>query len=305
MKVFKIIFINVLIFILVIVMTEISILSYRVFVKKEYNTKNYILGNYSMYDNYRFDGSSGRLPDIKNVNLNNPPILIFGCSFAYGQYLKRNQIFSYKLSQALNRPVYNRARAGMGLNFMYYQTTKDSFYNEVPKPDTVIYIMIDDIFRRMYTSMFKLNDIECVLKYKKKNGEFKSLNTRVNNAIRNTLLRKTINIKFINKFVDNPSNADTVTNEALDYFIFTRKNLEEHYNSKIRFIVYLYEPIGYQKEFTDKLIKNGFEVITYNQITGENLNLPYYKMVNNGHPKETAWNLIVPKFIEVAKLKKY
>lgn len=171
MKVFKIIFINILIFILVLAITEISILSYKVFVKKEYNIKNYMLGNYSMYDDFRFDdsdnnGGSGRLPD-KNVNLNNPSIVIFGCSFAYGQYLKQNQIFSYKLSQALNCPVYNRARSGMGLNFMYYQTTKDSFYNEIPKPDTVIYVMIDDIFRRMYTTMFGLNDIEYVLRYKK------------------------------------------------------------------------------------------------------------------------------------------
>ena len=54
-----------------------------------------------------------RKPD--NENFKNPPILLFGCSFAYGEYLAQNQTFSYKLSKLLNSPVYNRAIPGFGV----------------------------------------------------------------------------------------------------------------------------------------------------------------------------------------------
>jgi len=58
-------------------------------------------------------GSSGRKPDGLEYK-NKTPILIFGCSFAFGQYLNHKKTVSYKLSKLLKRPVYNRSVPGGG-----------------------------------------------------------------------------------------------------------------------------------------------------------------------------------------------
>lgn len=43
---------------------------------------------------------------------NKKPVVIFGCSFAYGEYLNDNQTFGYKLSKQTGRTVYNFAYSG-------------------------------------------------------------------------------------------------------------------------------------------------------------------------------------------------
>ena len=111
------------------------------------------------------DGSKGRKPDGLAFDKQNP-IIIFGCSFAYGQYLYQNQTFSYKLANILKRSVYNRALAGAGPQHAYYQTQTEDFYKEVPKSNTVIYVMIDDHYRRIQGELFSLLDTDLNLHYK-------------------------------------------------------------------------------------------------------------------------------------------
>ena len=96
---------------------------------------------------YYCDGSNNcnfkiRQPEGLNYK-NKPPIIIFGCSFAHGTILlNRNQTIGSKLSKITKRPVYNRGIQGGGLADMYWQTTEDDFYKEVPiappMPDTII-----------------------------------------------------------------------------------------------------------------------------------------------------------------------
>ena len=62
-----------------------------------------------------------RLPEglqyCNNTSCN--PIIVFGDSYTYGEFLKYNQTFSYKLAYTLKRPVYNRAIPGVGIEHMY------------------------------------------------------------------------------------------------------------------------------------------------------------------------------------------
>lgn len=64
-----------------------------------YEQRNY----FSVENRYKTVGSK-----------NKKPVVIFGCSFAYGEYLKDNQTFGYKLSKQTGRTVYNFAYSGWG-----------------------------------------------------------------------------------------------------------------------------------------------------------------------------------------------
>ncbi len=46
------------------------------------------------------------------INYTKKPIVIFGCSYAYGHGLKREETFPYKLSEITKRPVYSFASCG-------------------------------------------------------------------------------------------------------------------------------------------------------------------------------------------------
>ncbi len=78
------------------------------------------------------DNTHGRKPDGLKYK-NKDSIIIFGCSYALGQYLNYNQTFSYKLAEFLKRPVYNRAISAGSFQHMYMQTISDSLYKTVTK----------------------------------------------------------------------------------------------------------------------------------------------------------------------------
>ena len=68
-----------------------------------------------------------------NIDSKLKPILIMGCSFAYGAGLKDDETFSYKLGLETGRPVYNRSIMGGGLsninttNLVSFQCLSASF----------------------------------------------------------------------------------------------------------------------------------------------------------------------------------
>ena len=116
-----------------------------------------------------------RKPDgLQYKNKSKHSIVLFGCSYAYGVGLAQNQTFSYKLSQILKTPVYNRALAWGNLQEMWYQVegSKD-FYTQVPKSDTYIYLMMYDHYNRMY-SFFTVYTYRQYLNYIDYNGNLKT-----------------------------------------------------------------------------------------------------------------------------------
>ena len=85
-----------------------------------------------------------------------PPILLFGCSFAYGTFLKNNQTFSYKLSKLTKRNVYNMALEACGIQYMYYFLSDENFYNDFSSnpPQYVIYLYIPSHLQRLTSNIF-------------------------------------------------------------------------------------------------------------------------------------------------------
>ena len=318
-KTVLIVFFNILFLILVFFCAEILTYKYQAKIFYDSHPKIYPINKYS-YDIYypdyitdlknHFNGANnlyqGRKPDGSEYK-RKTPITLFGCSFAFGQHLNDNQTLSYKLAQELKRPVFNRAIAGGSFQHMYLQVINDSFYEDIPFSDTVIYVMIDDHYRREMLNYFDVLNLHIHPHFLRKNNELvmEDYDNKFMNAIRSSYIVKTINHVYADKYIKNPKNAEKVTDTALLYFIESRNELKKQWKNDIKFIVILYDcwEIPYKDLLCKKLKENGFSVYSVKSFTDENLMQEKYMMQDNYHPTEAAWDLLVPSFIEKLELK--
>ncbi len=257
-----------------------------------------------------FDGTSnlggGREPDGLNYK-DSMPVVIFGCSYAFGQYLNANQTFSHKLSELLKRPVYNRSTPGASFSFMYRQVLMYDFYKTIPECDTVIYVMISDHARRIYLNYFDVTNLWIIPRFEQKNDKLisKNYNNKFLNFINALYIAKILNHNYAEKMYKDPKYADQTTDFILLHFKLTKEELEKKWNKKVNFYVILYEDCDIYNEdkLREKLETNGFHVISTKELTNEDLNDEKYRFQDNHHPTEAAWDLLTPLIAE--KLKEY
>lgn len=317
-KTLKIIFINIVLFCLILFICDLII--YKNHANNYYKTHPKIwkinkfkympyLPNYLTDCEHYFNGNdnliSGRLPDGLQYK-DKEPIVIFGCSYAFGQHLNKDQIFSSKLSNLLKRPVYNRAISGGSFQNMYTQILSPIFYKDVPATDNVIYVMIGDHYRRSLIRYFDILDIHILPHFSVRNNKLYQYNYKNNflNFIYSLYTVKYFNHINANKFINNPQNADKLTDLSVLYFIESKKELEKHWKRKINFSIILYEDweILYKDKLKQKLEKEGFTVISTKELTDEDLRIEKWQMQDNHHPTEAAWDLLTPKIIECLNL---
>ena len=177
-QILKFIIINTVILAIIILILEAGIWFFEnnqlVLSKDEYVLKNGFFPFHKGITNFTFDEKIFRDNPIGAEYKNKKPIVIFGCSYAYGFLLDREQTFSYKLSKLTHRTIYNRAYPAWGSAHMLYQTRDENLYKEIPEPEYVIFLSMHDHFRRLYVMTFMSGDILCenfYLRYKEKNGE--------------------------------------------------------------------------------------------------------------------------------------
>ncbi len=224
------------------------------------------------------------------------PIVLFGGSYAYGQYLKYNQTFSYKLANKLKRPVYNRGIIGGSWHLMYFQTNDEKgrdFYKDVPPSDTVIYIMINDHYRRTLLNYFDVTDSFVYPHYTFKKDKFVMDNY---NNLPVTFFNSLYTVKHFNhiyadNYVKNFKNNKKLTDTALKYFLLSREAMEKRWGKKVKFIVIVYDDwhLNHTDVFIDKLKENNFIVLKVSDYIKADLNSPEYKMQDNLHPTERAY----------------
>ncbi len=243
-----------------------------------------------------------RKPDgLQYKNKSKHSIVLFGCSYAYGVGLAQNQTFSYKLSQILKTPVYNRALAWGNLQEMWYQVAGEGskdFYTQVPKSDTYIYLMMYDHYNRMY-SFFTVYTYRQYLNYIDYNGNLK---TQLQSSLSDNILSISYTYRHIKnlityKYLQNPKNKDEIINRAVKYIVSSKKELENQNGKDIKFIVIFYDntDIKYEKELIEQLHKNNIHTIRTKDLTKENLkNIKYTISNKDKHPNENAWNLLTP-----------
>ena len=142
------------------------------------------------------DKNGGRQPE--GLEYKSSPLLIFGCSFALGQWLEQSQTLGHKLSVILQRPVYNRAVGGQSLQEMYYQSENPVFYEQVPDSDSAIYVMIDDSIRRTYVTNCEFMETWFLLHYDVKKGKlvYQDYSNPVTNFLKSLYIVKLLNSAF-------------------------------------------------------------------------------------------------------------
>ncbi len=303
-KFFKNIFIILFNIIIIFILIEILCYSKFIFSKvKDYDGSIIKTIKYNKYQFFKYKNFDDLYQYIKTKRLRQPiglkykekPILLMGCSFAYGYGLQDNESLGYKLSEILKRPLYNRAFEWLwGLQTMLYQSRRSDFYKEVPPPEYVIYVYIFDHINRISASVIAPDYNIPHLRYIYKNNKLQreKFHSRYNLYMFRTysiLRAKSIAEKMDYKLIN-------------EYFIETKKEFDKHWKN-YKFIILIYDegPYSREKINIEELNKQGFIVIGTKDLTGRYLDQPQDKIEDKFHPSEYAWSLVAPKLADKLK----
>lgn len=300
----KIFFIIIILFILLVIMEITLYIAYGKRVKKELEKQ---------HSTYSYPEYSPKLMDFDDwyklncpkcfrnpvgLNYKKMPIIIFGCSFAYGERIDEEQTVSYKLSYLTKRPVYNRALGSWGVQHMLYQLRRKDFYKQVKKPEYVIYIYINDHIRRLYNYVYSANELYMGLIYKKNKDEL-TQDHLLMPYIDGLYINKIIREYYAQKIGYDPKRFNQNFDFLKLHFIKSKKELEKNYPNT-KFVILIY-----QDSFTDRwpeLEKEGFIIIKVKDLVSVNLNNNKYKAYDNVHPNGKAWDVILPVLIKKLNL---
>lgn len=251
----------------------------------------------SFYKNKNDDG----FRNAEGLNYNKKPILIFGCSFAFGQYLNKEQTFSYKLSKLSHRPVYNRASPAWSIQHMLYQLRQKDFYKIIPEPEYIIYVMPSCHFERLYKYYFSISLTCLELRYVEKSGALVQVTENpLTLTFKRFYLLKWFNSLYVDKVLSAKRNQLNNFKNAALYFEES-KRVYSNYWKNTKFIILLYHGFEGDEDFAKMMREKGFVVIENKHIISENLNNLCY-FLPDGHPNEKAWDMITPALIKELKL---
>lgn len=220
------------------------------------------------------------------------PILIYGCSVAYGFALSAEESFGNQLSEFTKRPVHNFGMSAKGLQHAYFLIKNDEKIS--PEPEYVFYVFINDHFRRMYVDCNKIDTLN-YLTYRVKNG------TLVENR-QGTLADKSYLVSnFKNMAYYGLKNIfkDQIFDFAKLYIVSMKNEIKTKY-PHAKFVLIDYDN-GYFSELTPERIvqlkKEGIDVVVLNDEFQDKLKLDSYKnSVSKDifrHPNGKAWKLVV------------
>ena len=238
-----------------------------------------------------------------NTNSGKKPIVIFGCSFAYGHKLERNETFSSELARLTDRPIYNRGFNSTGPQFMLYQLKNNTFYKEVPKPEHIIYVYIEDQLPRLY---FGLTPYRSRYIFYKTN---KSKTGLTRNYLREILLRSYSLYYILQKskrelIINNPSSENLQLLKL--HFIEAKKEAEKNWGKDVKFTILLFENKRYTdniKSIIPELKSYGIDFIDINELSDKNFtSKEYWLTKNDSHPNAKTWKELTPLIVKKMNL---
>lgn len=294
----KIIFICLLnIFIIFVILLVFSYLIFLYEVGQRPNDGDFFKFNFkrrSFIQEYQFVKKHVIRPPV-GLNYKKKPIIIFGCSFAWGAELSPKQSFSYKLSQYTKRPIYIRAIPGCGIQHMYYQLKTGELNDLIKKSDYIIYVFMSDHPTRLYNNTFGVVLDDVYLTYKNKDGQLVERKPIIADIDGSYIVKEFE--KLITQYL---IMSDSNKNKNFDFvklhFEESRK-LVKKINPNAKFVILIYMDNGnwflHTKRWNE-LEKEGFVVLNTTSLTGKDFSLSKYKIPNDGHPTEAVWDLVVP-----------
>lgn len=261
----------------------------NVFPPHDYSFSNYVQ---KIYENLR---------PVEYRNKSKNPVIIFGCSFAFGHNLNQNETFSYKLANYTDRTVYNRAYGGQGIPFFYYQLNDEALMKTFPSnSEYIIYVFIrDHINRNLRLFSWEMYNLK-LINYKLKNNKLKLVNN--NNIF--SYLNYFYLVKYIKSIIYGfeIKNRDKKEKLFFKYIEESDKIIKEKFPQAKFVILYMYDPVdtNFDDSFDFNYLYEVVKNINPNIILLNSTKLcPSLTSVNywlkDGHPNAKAWDLLVPE----------
>ena len=202
------------------------------------------------------------------INYKKQPIILAGCSYAYGQELNDEQTFGYKLSPLTKRPVYNFSLPGKGFQHNLYFLQNKMFDTSIKNPEYFVYIMMKDQIRRLYTTVC-LHDYIGYPEYKLNRKNKLVLNNNKYPFYKQFYVYYFFNNLFYNYFGEKNYKQHSVL--VKEYFREIKKAITNEYPN-IKFVIMFYG--DYDKYFNlslDELKNEGFTFIHAQDLTTRNI----------------------------------
>lgn len=228
------------------------------------------------------------------------PLIFFGCSYTYGWGLNQNQLLPTKVAKLSNRTTYNRGVAASGTQHIYYQLSNKDFYKEIPDAEYIIYTFIYDHINRLHKYQLTFFGKEINLRYKIKNGKLQEIQP-VFSPFYSLYTVKRIQADIEQNKLENK-------NESFNLFLTilkeSMKQAKMHYPN-VKFVILLYKDPWNSNLTTSQINlikKEGFIVIDAEDLVGHELRSKKYRLEDDDHPSEQAWNEIAPKLVKKLNL---
>lgn len=234
------------------------------------------------------------------------PILVFGCSYAYGSGLKQEETFPYLLSELTQRPVLNFSRCSKHLLYsidQFYDYNKDLSAKKMPlpNPDYVIYIYMHDHINR-YLRIANIYEYYDIL--------FPNQLSIITKIPLTRFICSCIQVRKIVKGIPYKDNSDAFLKQLI---LNSHKKIKELApNAEFIIILYdqkiadMYKPIKIKFD-SDRMHSNiwdeleeedGITVVHTKDVVGFSFDRNYKlkKDIADWHPNAKAWALLTPLF---------
>lgn len=256
--------------------------------------------DYKLIHKFDYDRLKRGMRPTTYMNSKKRPLLFMGCSFTYGWGLNNDQLLPVKMAKLTNRTAYNRGIAASGPQHIYYQLNRNDFYKEVPDSEYIIYTFIYDHIKRLYKYQLAFFGVEAGLRYEIKDGKLQEIEPSFLPFYSLYTVRR-IQAEIEKKEI---ANEDESFNLFLTILKESLKQAKKHYKN-VKFVVLIYkDPWGENltPEQIELIKKEGFIVIDAEKLIGHELTDKKYKLEDNIHPSEQAWNEVAPKLAKALKL---
>jgi len=237
------------------------------------------------------------------INTEKKPILVFGCSFGYGYLLDEKQAFSYKLSELSGRSVFNQSISSLGIQYFPYILEKTEINKDINNPEYIIFVMIENHIYRLYRYFYEDNGAYLDIRYKTTPNGLAEINHKYyileHSAIYRYIQNKYADYKF--RHNSNDKNFDFMKL----HFLKAKKLVNKIFpNSKIVILKYEENPDSwyYNTKRWKELEDEGFIILGSYELTGKHLYKKEYRIPNDVHPNEYAWDLLTPMIVSELKL---
>jgi len=309
MKILKIISANIIFAVLAIVIIELA--AFYIYYKQHYNTisqdflnprsqeelqpfifwapKNILFNkDYFTLDNFR---------KPSGLKYKKSSIVLAGCSFTYGEFLKSSETFSYILSKYAEHPVFNIGLGGASPRETLYILKNNYFRNKLLKnTDNIqyfIYTYIPDQLCRLYADVYRRP--EPVFLYDKTSRSLKYFNSKY------TIFRSYFYFLISRNIAYNIDKNKKFKLFQI-YMNELNKEIQKHFSfkgGKTKLVVFVYDDyIKSRPEFLDE----GIIIINAADIVHENLREDKYRTADHLHPSAAAWEIIVPQLVKKLEL---